>query len=263
MIAFDNVAYSYGGGELLSEITLRLAPGSFHFLTGPSGAGKSTTARLWQQRGDATVLCDDRIIVRQMEGAFRAYGTPWHGDIPAVSPASAPLERILFIRHGAENRLTPLRPAEYLAVKALVAVCVVVPAVGIIYAVAAARGVHLDANAWALSSGLLLAALAPMIVIGLVIGVWFNPEAANPATTLTMLALSMLGGLWFDITSMPAVMQDIAHALPSYWALQFAQWPVMGGDFPVKGVAVIAIWTIAACVLGALGYRRAVRTSKR
>ena len=46
MIAFDNVAYSYGGGELLSEITLRLAPGSFHFLTGPSGAGKSTFMKL-------------------------------------------------------------------------------------------------------------------------------------------------------------------------------------------------------------------------
>lgn len=46
MIAFDNVAYSYGGGELLSEITLRLASGSFHFLTGPSGAGKSTFLKL-------------------------------------------------------------------------------------------------------------------------------------------------------------------------------------------------------------------------
>ena len=46
MIAFDNVAYSYGGGELLSDVTLRLAPGSFHFLTGPSGAGKSTFLKL-------------------------------------------------------------------------------------------------------------------------------------------------------------------------------------------------------------------------
>lgn len=46
MIAFDNVAYSYGGGELLSEVSLRLAPGSFHFLTGPSGAGKSTLIKL-------------------------------------------------------------------------------------------------------------------------------------------------------------------------------------------------------------------------
>ena len=46
MIAFDNAAYSYGGGELLSEISLRLAPGSFHFLTGPSGSGKSTFLKL-------------------------------------------------------------------------------------------------------------------------------------------------------------------------------------------------------------------------
>jgi cell division transport system ATP-binding protein len=46
VIVFDNVAYSYGGGELLSEVNLRLAPGSFHFLTGPSGAGKSTLLKL-------------------------------------------------------------------------------------------------------------------------------------------------------------------------------------------------------------------------
>ncbi|MEI6098197.1 MAG: ATP-binding cassette domain-containing protein [Alphaproteobacteria bacterium] len=46
MISFENAAYSYGGGELLSDISLRLAPGSFHFLTGPSGSGKSTFLKL-------------------------------------------------------------------------------------------------------------------------------------------------------------------------------------------------------------------------
>ncbi|MEQ8898012.1 MAG: ATP-binding cassette domain-containing protein [Roseovarius sp.] len=46
MIELENVAYNYGGGELLSEISLKLQPGSFHFLTGPSGAGKTTLLKL-------------------------------------------------------------------------------------------------------------------------------------------------------------------------------------------------------------------------
>ncbi|MGQ0609756.1 MAG: cell division ATP-binding protein FtsE [Paracoccaceae bacterium] len=46
MIELANVSFSYGGGELLSDVSLRLPAGSFHFLTGPSGAGKSTLLKL-------------------------------------------------------------------------------------------------------------------------------------------------------------------------------------------------------------------------
>ena len=46
MIELEQVSYGYGAGTLLSEISLKLAPGSFHFLTGPSGAGKTTLMKL-------------------------------------------------------------------------------------------------------------------------------------------------------------------------------------------------------------------------
>ena len=46
MIELDSVAHSYGGGDLLTGVTLALQPGSFHFLTGPSGSGKSTLLNL-------------------------------------------------------------------------------------------------------------------------------------------------------------------------------------------------------------------------
>ncbi|QFU09821.1 Cell division ATP-binding protein FtsE [Rhodobacteraceae bacterium THAF1] len=46
MIELNDVRYGYDTTALLSGISLRLAPGSFHFLTGPSGAGKTTLLKL-------------------------------------------------------------------------------------------------------------------------------------------------------------------------------------------------------------------------
>nr|WP_174834498.1 MULTISPECIES: ATP-binding cassette domain-containing protein [unclassified Ruegeria] len=46
VIELENVSYTYGGGALLSDVSLQLNPGSFHFLTGPSGAGKTTLLKL-------------------------------------------------------------------------------------------------------------------------------------------------------------------------------------------------------------------------
>ena len=45
-IELADVGFSYGGDAVLEKVDLRLAPGSFHFLTGPSGSGKTTLLRL-------------------------------------------------------------------------------------------------------------------------------------------------------------------------------------------------------------------------
>jgi cell division transport system ATP-binding protein len=47
VIRFENVGLRYGlGPEILRDLSFRLAPNSFQFLTGPSGAGKTSLLRL-------------------------------------------------------------------------------------------------------------------------------------------------------------------------------------------------------------------------
>jgi cell division transport system ATP-binding protein len=47
VIRFENVGLRYGlGPEILRDLTFRIDPRSFQFLTGPSGAGKTTLLRM-------------------------------------------------------------------------------------------------------------------------------------------------------------------------------------------------------------------------
>jgi cell division transport system ATP-binding protein len=47
VIEFSNVGLRYGQGpEILRDLTFKIEPGSFHFLTGPSGSGKTSLLKL-------------------------------------------------------------------------------------------------------------------------------------------------------------------------------------------------------------------------
>jgi hypothetical protein len=86
--------------------------GSASVFVGQSGAGKSTMAGLWHRAAGATILSDDRLIVRKIDGRMVVYGTPWHGDEPFASSGPAPLARIFFLRHGPANRLHKVSTSE-------------------------------------------------------------------------------------------------------------------------------------------------------
>jgi len=79
--------------------------GRGYLFCGNSTHGKTTMARLWQD--GVTVLNDDRIVLRWKDGRFWMYGTPWHGDLVAVSPGGVPVEKVFFLRHAETNVLVP------------------------------------------------------------------------------------------------------------------------------------------------------------
>lgn len=79
---------------------------------GYGSAGKSTTARIWDGLKDVRVLNDDRTIIREFDGQFRIYGTPWPGLGGIARPDDAPLKKIFIIKHGSSNQAVRLPPAK-------------------------------------------------------------------------------------------------------------------------------------------------------
>jgi len=77
--------------------------GRGYLFAGNSTHGKTTMARLW--RNQATIMNDDRIVLRWREGCFWMYGTPWHGEYSEVSSQRVPLERVFFLRHAEGNEV--------------------------------------------------------------------------------------------------------------------------------------------------------------
>ena len=98
----------HGGGVITAN-------GRGYLFVGQSGAGKSTLSKLWLSEPGATLLSDERIIVRQEADGLWMYGTPWHGDGYIANQGRAPLERVYFLRHGARNEAQPLPVATAVA----------------------------------------------------------------------------------------------------------------------------------------------------
>ncbi|HXH28156.1 MAG TPA: hypothetical protein VNL37_03870 [Candidatus Polarisedimenticolia bacterium] len=115
---FDEVVFlarlARARGVLVHACGLSIDGRGLLFL-GTSGAGKSTTARLYRERGGATILSDDRIAIRREGDGFRIYGTPWHGEDGWEAPASATLSAVFLLEQAPRNRLIDLTPSTAVA----------------------------------------------------------------------------------------------------------------------------------------------------
>ena len=111
ILRFAGVSMRYGRGpEILSDISLSLPRGSFHFITGPSGAGKSSLLKLIYQ------------AARPSSGAIRLFGE----DVSTLPGRDLPRTRrrigvvfqdLLLLDHlsAFDNAALPLRIAGHKA----------------------------------------------------------------------------------------------------------------------------------------------------
>jgi len=91
---------------------------------GYSGAGKSTMVKMLK-RHKAEILCDDRMIIRKQADGFRIYGTWSSGEVPDVSPNSAPFKAVIFLEKSHRNTLIKLADKKEIAKRILA--CLVRP----------------------------------------------------------------------------------------------------------------------------------------
>src|SRR5262249_8471697 len=94
-------------GGFLVHAASAIRRGAAYVFAGISGAGKTTMSRLAPP--DATVLTDEISYVRKFSNGYRAYGTPFAGELArSGTNTSAPLQRLYLLVQGPENRVEPV-----------------------------------------------------------------------------------------------------------------------------------------------------------
>jgi hypothetical protein len=88
--------------------------GQGFLFAGPSGAGKSTICNLYQNLPFATILSDDRMVIRKSGQDYFMYGTPWPGEAGIAVNKKAQLHGIFFLKHNDENRIEELSSQDML-----------------------------------------------------------------------------------------------------------------------------------------------------
>jgi len=101
------------GGLLLHSAGVVKDGRAFLFF-GASGSGKTTITRL---SADHTILSDDILIVKPVDGGFQAFGVPFRGEFMDAPRANtrAPLAGLYRLRKASEHRVTPMPPAQAVA----------------------------------------------------------------------------------------------------------------------------------------------------
>lgn len=100
-----------GQGGFLVHAASAICDGKAFLFAGVSGAGKTTISRL--APSGVAVLTDEISYVRREGESYRAYGTPFAGELARVGEnVSAPLETLFLLAQGPANKIEDVDKAQ-------------------------------------------------------------------------------------------------------------------------------------------------------
>lgn len=108
MVLFVNWLANFG--DVILHASGVVIDGQGYCFTGTSGVGKSTLAGALAVNPSVTVLGEDQVVLRYLDGDFWIYGTPWHINPAMCSPLGAPLKKLFFLDRSASHGVTPIAP---------------------------------------------------------------------------------------------------------------------------------------------------------
>jgi ABC-2 type transport system permease protein len=154
-------------------------------------------------------------------------------------------------------RLTPLNPVANVATKIVAGLMLGLIAVGATFIAGAVTGVRMPAEDW-IYSGLAVWLLGSLVftALGLLVGYLVPSENAMQFTSLIVVFFSFIGGLFYPVSSMPVVLQNIAAWTPVYGIGELGRAPLTGGSFDMLALLNAILWLLIFAAGTVLLFRR-------
>ncbi len=154
-------------------------------------------------------------------------------------------------------RITALSTSGFVGAKVLTAVAVALPGTLLVGGAGVLSGnIHLSAATWVQLYATVWFAILPFAALGMCIGYAFDVDTAQIATAVSMVALSVVGGLFAPTSAFPQAFQVLGKALPTYEMANAGRAALLSNGPRLVDLVGLAAWTAALGGVFAWLYRR-------
>jgi ABC-2 type transport system permease protein len=156
-------------------------------------------------------------------------------------------------------RLTPLRPAAYMAVKLVTAMLLGLASVVVVLGVGAAAGVHLTPSQWLLCGVVAWLGSLVFAAFGLFAGYLLPTENVMQILGPVLALLAFAGGLFVPVSEFASGVGTVARLTPAFGVGELARAPIGEGVVTWGVVLNVAVWFVLFFAAAAVLFRRDTR----